>query len=480
MGLALTQAAGWAGVSWPVPAMAAQTADAHAEQWFDGSKPRAETRAFLALLRRADEHGLDPADYQVDAITRALADTAQQRKAGQMLSAALTAYARDLRVGRSASKVIYIDPELRPSVPTADDFPIDGTLASRLEELHPTNPVYEELRGALGLYRATWSHLPQTAIPEGPPLALGSRGARVALLRKRLGVPAGANPAQFDAALGAAVGKFREAHGLAPLPVADRDTIAALNLGAAHYEGIIKANLDRLRGLPLAGRYVMVDTTAARLRLIEDGREVDSMRVVVGKPGMETPLLAAYIRYALVNPYWNVPPDLVRKNIAPAVMREGEAALKRKNYVLSTDWKSYTRVDPRKVDWPAIAEGRKSIWVRQLPGGANMMGAVKFMLPNEMGIYLHDTPDKSLFQRDNRHLSSGCVRLEDAPRLAQWLFGRPILGGDPAPDRRVGLPRPVPVFITYLTAVAENGQVRFRPDLEHRDKQGQSGDGLAN
>jgi L,D-transpeptidase YcbB len=164
-----------------------------------------------------------------------------------------------------------------------------------------------------------------------------------------------------------------------------------------------------------------------------------------------------------------VPPDLVRKTVAPAVLRGGNEVLKQRNFVLSSDWRSTARIDPQTVDWRAVADGRASVWVRQLPGGRNMMGDVKFMLPNDLGIYLHDTPDKTLFQRENRRLSSGCVRVEDAARLAKWLFGREILEGDPTPDKQIDLPEPVPVFITYLTASFENGRIRFRPDTEGRD-----------
>ncbi|MCX9146966.1 L,D-transpeptidase family protein [Erythrobacter sp. WG] len=193
------------------------------------------------------------------------------------------------------------------------------------------------------------------------------------------------------------------------------------------------------------------------------GRQVDAMRVVVGKPGMATPLVAGFIRYAIVNPYWNIPPNLVRRTVAPAVRREGTGVLARRRYVLCADWRSTGRLDPAAVDWRAVAEGRAGVWVRQLPGGRNMMGAVKFMLPNYMGIYLHDTLDKSLIQRADRRLSSGCVRAEDAARLARWLFGREIVGSDPLPDKRIDLAEPVPVFITRLTTGVENGRVRFRP-----------------
>lgn len=454
--------------------MAAQARGDAAEMWFDGRRPNRNARDLVALLERADEHGLDPADYRLDDIRRAL-DTekgADREAASALLSEALASYARDLAVPRGLEDVTYIDAELQPAAPDPAALAADGKLGKSLRALHQSNPLYEELRAGLADYRRTWSRLPQTPIPEGPTLAVGSRGPRVALLKQRLGLASGtADGDRYDAALGEAVKTFREAHGLAPRPVADAATIAALNRGAAHYEGIIIANLDRLRGLPRdGGRYVLVDTAAAQLRLIEDGEEVDSMRVVVGKPGMETPLLAGFIRYAMVNPYWNVPPDLVRNTIAPAVLRSGSAALQYGPYVLSPDWRSQERVDPVRVDWAAVAAGRESIWVRQLPGGRNMMGDVKFMLPNEMGIYLHDTPNKALFQRDNRRLSSGCVRVEDAARLGEWLFRRPILGGDDrTPDRRVDLDDPVPVFITYLTASAEKGRISFRRDVESRD-----------
>lgn len=375
-------------------------------------------------------------------------------EASRLLAGALGAYARDLNVPRSRAEVIYIDPELAPVAPAAP------SPAAALRAFGAASPPYRALRAALADYRRTWSALPQTALVPGPDLLPGSRGERVRQLRRRLGLP---GSDRYDAALGEAVRAFRAAHGLTAAPIADGGTIAALNRGAAHYERIIIADMDRVRGLPADGRrFILVDTAAAQLTMIEGGKPVDTMRVVVGKPGMETPLLAGFIRYAVLNPYWNIPPDLVRHTVAPAVIRDGVGVLAQRRYVLSADWQSTARIEPAAVDWQAVAAGRSSVWVRQLPGGRNMMGAVKFMLPNEMGIYLHDTPDKSLFARADRHLSSGCVRLEDAARLGRWLFGREIVGSDPAPDKHVDLPAPVPVFVTRLATSVENGRVRFR------------------
>jgi murein L,D-transpeptidase YcbB/YkuD len=441
--------------------------------WTSTSGPTPAASSLISLLRSASAEGLDPARYPVGRIEAQLgrtSDETSRARAERLLSDAFLAYARDLRVP-TGLRTTYIDPELAPSPPNAESLLASGNPAQTLKALQRSNPLYEGLRAGLARYRARWSKLPQVPVPSGSDLSLGSRGERVALLRRRLGLSASADPRLFDEPLGRAVREFRVAHGLAARPVADSATIEALNAGADHYERLIIANMDRTRGLPVDGRrYLLVDTAGAKLRMIEEGRQVDEMRVVVGKPAMETPELAGLIRFAVVNPYWNVPPDLVRNSIAPAVLRDGPAALARRRLALFPDWRSYERLEPEEVDWAAVAAGRESVWVRQLPGGDNMMGDVKFMLPNRLGIYLHDTPRKSDFARSDRMLSSGCVRVEDARRLARWIFrGGTIFDGSRTPDKRVDLPEPVPVYITYLTAVPEAGEIRFQKDVYKRD-----------
>jgi murein L,D-transpeptidase YcbB/YkuD len=204
--------------------------------------------------------------------------------------------------------------------------------------------------------------------------------------------------------------------------------------------------------------------------MYEDGRVRDTMKVVVGKPDEQTPMMAGLIRFAMVNPYWNIPPDLVKIRVAPGVLSKGVSFLKTKGFEVTSDWSEKAKaIDPKKVDWPAVADGRKELPVRQLPGRDNAMGKMKFMFPNELGIYLHDTPEKQLFSKAERRFSSGCVRVEDAPRLARWLFGKPLAPKSAAPEQRVDLPDPVPVFITYLTAAPEGQRIAFRPDVYSRD-----------
>jgi murein L,D-transpeptidase YcbB/YkuD len=203
---------------------------------------------------------------------------------------------------------------------------------------------------------------------------------------------------------------------------------------------------------PKRGRYLLVDAASAKLFMVEDGQVVDSMRVIVGKPEAQTPTIASKIYYATLNPYWNVPADLARKIIAPRVLKDGVSYLREHHYqVLASFDDGAPEISPDEVDWKAVADGTAKVKVRQLPGPANSMGQVKFGFPNGSGIFLHDTPKKELFASDERAVSNGCVRLEDAPRLARWLLGRdPSLIAASAPEQHVALPRAVPIYITYL------------------------------
>lgn len=237
----------------------------------------------------------------------------------------------------------------------------------------------------------------------------------------------------------------------------------------------LRLNLDRVRLLPAAAeaqRYIMVNEAAQRLYMVEDGKVVDEMNVVVGKAVQPTPMMAGMIRFAAVNPYWNVPTDLAAERIAPHAVKDGLSYLKRQGYVVLSDWSdAATVVDPATVDWQAVADGKLQIRVRQDPGAFNAMGRMKFVFPNNAGIYLHDTPDKTLLKEAARMFSGGCVRLEDAPRLARWLYGRPlVVTKGMAPEQKVELERPVPVYLAYLTATVHDGRTEFHDDIYGRDQ----------
>ena len=384
--------------------------------WVDRRGPRPEALRLAAEIGRAADHGLDPARYGASDLAAAL----EAARSGD----AVTLARADLLLSRAYAAFVrdLRVPERGKSAVTWID-----------SELAPEPPEARALLEAAAAAPDLDRHVAE-AIAMNPLYAALSRG----YARRRASGP---------------------------------------SLSAAE-EKAIRANLDRARLIPaLKGRYVIVDSGSARLWMI-DGRRVEGpMRVIVGKPNMQTPTLAGYIRYVTLNPWWNVPPDLARER-AKRVLKSGPAILKRENMELLSDWSERPRaIQASQVDWKAVASGKTSLRMRQRPGGSNVMGAMKFMLPNRLGIYLHDFPDKSLFQRSDRRISSGCVRLEDAPRLARFLFGGPApRPAGPAPEQKVDLPEPVPVYITYLTALPDPARgVALQRDVYARDLRRSSG-----
>jgi murein L,D-transpeptidase YcbB/YkuD len=242
-------------------------------------------------------------------------------------------------------------------------------------------------------------------------------------------------------------------------------------LGTGEVPPALLANLERARALPASGRFVMVDLATQQLFMMNGGTVEGTMKVVVGKTDMKTPLMAGRIHQVTFNPYWNVPVDLVRDRVAPAVVKQGVSYLSAKHYEVLSDWtENATVVDPGTVDWPAVAEGRTELRVRQLPGDGNMMGQLKYEFPNTKGIYLHDTPERSLFASAQRTFSSGCVRLEDARRLGRWLIGAEPVAPSAAPETQLALKAPVPVFLTYLTVKPGSAGLAYATDVYGLDQ----------
>jgi murein L,D-transpeptidase YcbB/YkuD len=159
---------------------------------------------------------------------------------------------------------------------------------------------------------------------------------------------------------------------------------------------------------------------------------------------------------------------LARNSIAPKVLAGRSLASLRMEAL--SDWSAAPqKIDAATIDWPAVASGRQELRLRELPGGANSMGRVKFMFPNDEGIYLHDTPDRALLAKDDRHFSNGCIRLENAAELGRWLLQKPLAAASKKPEQVVPLPVAVPVYLTYLTATATDAGIAFRKDVYGRD-----------
>jgi murein L,D-transpeptidase YcbB/YkuD len=234
----------------------------------------------------------------------------------------------------------------------------------------------------------------------------------------------------------------------------------------------ILANLDRLRSIPNKGRFMVVDSGNQTLTLFENGRPYDQMKVVAGKTEYPTPMIASIMYYMVYNPYWNAPDHLVRK-IAQNYLTMGDSYLKTRGYQVMKDWTAASEVLPTdQVNWKAVASGKEQIRIRQKPSDDNSMGDLKFPFPNNLDIFLHDTPHKEYFARSSRMLSNGCVRLEDAKRLARWLLGREPVAPNGDAEIQVQLPQGVPVYLTYVTAEVRDGKIAYLPDPYGWDKAG--------
>jgi murein L,D-transpeptidase YcbB/YkuD len=250
-----------------------------------------------------------------------------------------------------------------------------------------------------------------------------------------------------------------------------RQALANHQFADDHERQLLMLNLERARALPGGKqRYILVNAAQQRLYMYDKGQLVDSMVVVVGKPKYPTPMMTAYVRFASLNPYWYVPPDLAAERIAPNVVKRGLRYLDDLGYQVMSDWvDDPTIIDPKTIDWKAVADGKVEVRIRQLPGPHNSMGRMKFMFPNDAGVYLHDNPERELFTEASRLYSGGCIRLEDAARLGRWLFGYDLDWESAGTEQQVPLKTLVPVYVTYLTAMPEGSSIAYYDDVYGRD-----------
>jgi murein L,D-transpeptidase YcbB/YkuD len=461
----------------------------HQPLWIGDGGVRPEAKQLLAELERAEEEGLRPADYHVDKLSKALGPVSAADPAAieLLLSQAYADYARHLRQGRAPRRMIYTDDALEPARITTRSALLDAaeadSLEAHIEGLDDLNSIYAGLRAALAKQRGT-DKVARLAppVPAGETLKPGDTDLRVPALRARLGLTGEAqNPQLYDAQVADAVRAFQRSKGLKADGVLGAGTLAYINAKPADAVRKILINMERARWLPaeLPDRYVLADVPGFKLRMVSGGAETGQMRIVVGKNESRTPMLADRMEYVEVNPYWNVPDSILQDEIAPAVLSQGPSYLSSRNMEVVSGYGDESFVlDASEVDWNAAVAGAADFRVRQRPGAKNSLGRMKFMFPNEYDIYLHDTPADSLFGRDLRAFSHGCVRVEKPGVLAAWVLqgqseGReggltPLL--DSGRTEQIKLKEKLPVFLTYFTAwPTANGGVEFRPDIYRRD-----------
>jgi murein L,D-transpeptidase YcbB/YkuD len=431
--------------------------------WSGNATAEHNARIALETLFHADSEGLDPSSYHVhEVVLRARRTTAEgAAEYDLLLSDGMLRFVRDMRLGRPDLRDLDRDVAL-----PATDFDAGGALgealqSDRLQEfldtLDPRFPEFVHLKQALARYRkiASGGGWPKIEEPIQGPLDIPS--PRIDQLRKRLAIEGQGIKTDAGGDLTKALEEFQRHHGLAPDGRVGKKTIEALNVSAAERADQIAANMERWRWLPrdLGQRYIAVNAADATLVVVEGGQIVLSSRVIVGKPKTRTAIFSATVTALTVNPEWHIPTPIARNEILPKARR-----------------------DPGYLAHLKIVVDSGGA-LRQLPGPDNSLGLLKLEMPNRFNAYLHDTPSRALFARDERHLSHGCIRVEKIQPLASFALTDDAARGlerirsqiGNGVTGRISLDNPLPVFVLYWTATAnEDGSVDFLPDVYGRDR----------
>jgi len=454
--------------------------------WIVDGAYTAAAKAAGARLAAAGEDGLKAAAYPVPVLGTQPLTEAQVAEAELKLSAAVVLYARDARGGRihlpSLSRLIT--PTL--DLPAADAVlgriaPAGAQAGALLQSYNPSQAGYLALKARLAAARGGHGGgaEPTVQLPAGPVLKVGMHDPRVPALRTRFDLPirsagtldaAPGEPDAYDAAVSAAVAGFQRRRGLPATGTLTHQTVAALGrpdaAPSSDDEAAPIVNMERWRWLPadLGRDYVMVNIPEFQVRVIKDGRKRDEARVIVGKVESPTPIFSGLMEYAVVNPSWNVPPSILKNEFLPGLARDPNYAARRGYEVVYRNG---------------------NVSVRQPPGERNALGFIKFMFPNNHAVYLHDTPNRTLFSSSRRALSHGCVRVDDPFRFADavlpdaWSGERlkKLIGKG---ERTVRLAEKLPVHLAYFTAYVDDaGVFRTLPDLYGYDARMKVALGLA-
>jgi len=462
-----------------------------------------EGRRVLTFLQWAHREGLRRHEYHASSlcifveqlrIFRAQgtsAETLRMARFDILLSDAYLRYAGDLVDGRVKATKVY-PKEWRAASRATDLVAIlqsgleSGRAVVVLQELLPDDPGYRRLRDYLAAYRqlAATGGWPQ--LPGGPLVRPGGADWRLPWVRQHLIQVGDLHSAyasaadHFDQATADALWYFQARHGLKTDGVLGPETLLALNVSVEERLRQIEINLERWRWLArdMGRRHLAVNIADFRLDVVEEGETVLTMPVVVGTDYRRTPVFSARLRYLDFAPYWNVPSTILREDKLPVIKAD-------LNYLTSHHYEIVTRrkgkvesVDPKTIDWEEVTADTFPGMLRQKPGPWNPLGRVKFMFPNKFHVYMHDTPERHLFERKRRSYSSGCIRLQRPFDLALYL-----LQGEEGWDAqrieeamaaeeplRVLLAEPVPVHILYRTAWVDGaGVLQFRNDIYQRD-----------
>lgn len=461
---------------------------------------RDKIEQMLTAIYNAPADGLIADDYHLSDIERlnekivlsdepAIEDIERME---QLLSDAFFLLSSHLAAGKTDPKTI--DPQWKASGRSLREnwsSYIDSTLNTNnitdiLKNLTPGNREYANLKKALAGYRQLeaiggWGSFSSNL----PKLEKGMRHPDVSSLRKRLAVTQGniefnsEDEDLFDQALYDQLIVFQQRNGLETDGVVGKATAEALNIPVRDRIETIEANLERWRWISddLGDSYIMVNAADFELRAIVKNEQEFQTRAIVGSSKRQTPVFSSIMKYMVVNPEWVVPPKILKLDVIPDIIKDSTYLVKKNMKILRKDG---SEVEPSSIDWKSVSENSFPYMIRQEPGQGNPLGKIKFMFANEYDVYIHDTPSRSLFTRNIRSFSSGCVRIDNAQELANYLLKddpdwtpeRLQEAIDKGQKRTIVLKKPVPVHILYLTAWADDkGTAYFGKDIYDRDRQ---------
>ncbi|TDV98207.1 murein L,D-transpeptidase YcbB/YkuD [Halomonas alkaliantarctica] len=458
--------------------------------------------SLVAALNSLETDGLTPEDYHADRLldefqrSQASSESAQAAfdiKATRSLLLALDHLERG-KVNPRDVEPQWDAPRPERSyslmrvVHAVDDYALDNAIALA----RPSSAAYQQLRDAL---KQHYQLVNLGSVPyldaRDEPLRPGDEDDDVSVLRQRLalwgeadlqvadssaypmiGVQAASNRRTFDAQLEAAVRRFQRRHLLQEDGVVGEQTRLALNTSVASRIDQLRVNLERarwIRPMQSSEPRVWVDIAGYRMHYVRPNGQHWDARVVVGTPRRETPIIHSTISHLTINPSWTIPPTIMREDVLPQVRADIDYLARKNIQVISPMGEPLAA---EEIDWQRPG----GVMLRQVAGAGNPLGRVVVRFPNDDMIYLHDTPARGLFRRDQRALSSGCIRVEGVAELAQMLLQdtgsryqmSSLLNG--GSDRNVNLSQRIPIALHYLTAWPNaEGEVEFRPDIYRRD-----------
>ncbi len=452
----------------------------------------------LAFIANAENEGLDNRDYQLHQLQQLQQQASQSLASASELETrtthAVLTLARDLFRGRltaaSADKDWHIAQPTFDAVAFLQQAIKKDRLQQALDDLPPKNPAYQLLKQTLAHYRQlAGNHTEWTHIPASPSIRPGDTHPSIPLIRQRMVQAYAADGAaeyhiadtaseRYDNTLVTAIKAFQAQHGLNSDGVIGKNTIRALNIPLDWKLRQLRINMERLRWLPrnMGPRYLLVNTAGFNLTAVEHAEPVLTMRIIVGRDYRSTPSFNGALSHMVLNPYWNVPVSIATKDLLPKQQSDPMFFTHGGFKVYPGNNRSAEAIAPETIDWRNLKRGFP-YFLRQDPGKHNALGRIKFMFANPFDIYLHDTPSKSLFQRDIRTFSSGCIRLEKPFELAAFALNQQSLPEkfteDLDSDKTMTkhLPKPLPIYLVYITAwIDEPGKlVHFYPDIYDRD-----------